>query len=294
MTKSAYTRLMHDWESPELPSDQSQLSLFLAELLGRHTGEPVVHEGLRTRSLCFGAPGLGIQTAMRKNDPFTLHLPYTRAMMAFQLFQPHPAHILIVGLGGGSLSKYCHRRFPDALVTTIEIDERVIALRDQFHIPDDSDRFRVIHADAATHLALRRDTADAILLDGFDAFGLPDSLSSQSFYNDCHAALREGGVLVANLLERGTRTAACLERIGRAFGSRPFCTSTPRDGHPVAIAIKNAPPPNWPALHARARDIALSSGLDLGSHVKHMERNDGFHAAAPDDAPRHPVSAGHD
>lgn len=32
--------------------------------------------------------------------------------------------------------------------------------------------------------------ADVILLDGFDALGLPASLSSQSFYDSCHAALR--------------------------------------------------------------------------------------------------------
>lgn len=292
MTPSADTRLMPGLENPELSSEQTQLGPFLVELLGRHAGEPVIHEGLRTRSLCFGT--LAVQTAMRKNDPFTLHLPYTRAMMAFQLFRPHPAHILIVGLGGGSLSKYCHRRFPDALVTTVEIDERVIALRDQFHIPADSDRFRIVHADAAAHLAHQRNAVDAILLDGFDAYGLPASLTSQSFYHDCHAALRDGGVLAANLLERGVHAAACLERIGRAFGRRPLRTATSRNGNPIAFAIKNAAAPNWPLLHARARDLVLSGGLDLGSHVKSMERNDGARAAAPHEAPRHPVSAGHD
>lgn len=260
---------MHSWENPALPSDLGLLAAFLAELPGR---QPAVHEGLRTRTLCFGP--LGVQTVMRKNDPFALHLPYTRAMMAFQLFQPRPAHILIVGLGGGSLSKYCHRRFPETIVTTVEIDERVIALRDQFHIPCDSARFRVVHADAVEHLAAHRDAFDVILLDGFDALGLPINLSTQTFYNDCHAALRDGGVLVANLLERGERAAACFERIGLAFGSRPFCTSARHDGNPVAVAVKNAPIPDWPVLHAHAREIALSGGLDLASQVKNMERND--------------------
>ncbi|WP_322014251.1 fused MFS/spermidine synthase [Paraburkholderia sp. J12] len=269
-----------------MSSNQHLFNAFFVELLGRHPGAPVVHEGLRTRSLWFGA--LGVQTAMRKNDPFALHLPYTRAMMAFQLFQPQPAHILIVGLGGGSLSKYCHRHFPDALVTTVEIDERVIALRDEFEIPGDSARFRVVHADAAAYLATLRNAADAILLDGFDALGLPVNLSSQAFYDNCHAALRDGGVLVANLLERGDQAAVCLERIGRAFGKTPLRTRARRDGNPIAVAVKHAPAPDWPALRARACEIALSGGIDLGSHVKNMERND----RAP--APWHPLPAAQD
>ncbi|SDC94186.1 fused MFS/spermidine synthase [Paraburkholderia lycopersici] len=269
---------MHSWENPALPSDLGLLAPLFAELSGQRPGVPAVHDGLRTRILCFGT--LGVQTAMRKNDPFALHLPYTRAMMAFQLFQPRPAHILIVGLGGGSLSKYCHLCFPEAIVTTVEIDERVIALRDQFHIPDDSTRFRVVHADAAAHLAARRDTADVILLDGFDAFGLPVNLSSQAFYDDCHACLRDGGVLVANLLERGACAASCFERIGRAFEPRTYCTWARHDGNPIAVAVKNAPAPDWPALHQRARDIVLAGGLDLVTHAKNMERNDVARIAA--------------
>ncbi|QBR04209.1 fused MFS/spermidine synthase [Paraburkholderia pallida] len=263
---------MPSWKNPAFPSGQDVLDAFFPELPRRHLDVPVVREGLRTRSLCFGV--LDVQTAMCKSDPLALQLPYTRAMMAFELFQPAPSHILVVGLGGGSLSKYCHCRFPRAVVTTIEIDERVIALRRQFHIPADSARFRVIHADAAAHLAELHNDADVILLDGFDAFGLPANLASHAFYDACHAALRENGVLVANLLERGSRAAACLERIGYAFGQRPFCTHAVRGGNPVAMVVKTASAPDWPALHARARDIALRGGLEYHAHVKNMERND--------------------
>jgi spermidine synthase len=278
MTRGICTPPLQSWDDPASTSEAALLAAFFAELSGWQAGVPVVHEGRRTLSLCFGT--LGVQTAMRKSDPFALHVPYTRAMMVFQLFQPHPAHILIVGLGGGSLSKYCHRCFPDALVTTVEIDERVIALRDQFHIPSDSDRFRVVHADAVEYVAARQNDADVILLDGFDAFGLPAALSTQTFYDDCHAALRDGGVLVANLLERSDSEAASFERIGRAFGQAPLSTIARRDENPIAVAVKNAPAPDWPALHARARDIVLSGGINFGRHVKNMEHGVSGCAAA--------------
>ena len=51
-------------------------------------------------------------------------------MMGFLLFIPSPARILMVGLGGGSLAKFCFRHLPDAAIDVVEINPHVIALRD--------------------------------------------------------------------------------------------------------------------------------------------------------------------
>ena len=148
-----------------------------------------------------------------------------------------------MGLGGGSLSKYCFHKFPSARVTTVEIDDRVIALREQFFIPPESERFRIVHADAAEYLSDKVGVADVILLDGFDAFGLPASLSSQSFYDACHAALQDEGVLVANLLNSDPRLATHLDRIRRACDGKLFRTMARREGNTIAIGIKQATVP---------------------------------------------------
>ena len=41
-------------------------------------------------------------------------------MMGFLLFQPAPARIAMIGLGGGSLAKYCALKLPEADFTAIE------------------------------------------------------------------------------------------------------------------------------------------------------------------------------
>ncbi|MFL9941932.1 fused MFS/spermidine synthase [Paraburkholderia graminis] len=251
--------------------DHNQLRLALAERLGKTVGEPVVREGLRTRSLCFDA--LGIQSSMRRKDPFELVLSYTRAMMSFQLFHPAPRDILIVGLGGGSLSKYCFHKFPSARVTSVEIDEKVIALREQFFIPPESERFRIVHADAAGYLSDKVGFADVILLDGFDASGLPASLSSQYFYDCCHAALRDEGVLVANLLNSDPQLATHLDRLRRACAGKLFRTMAQHEGNTVAIGVKQAIVPGWLDLYARAETIRKSMGLDLCRYIKKMEHH---------------------
>ena len=64
-----------------------------------------------------------------------MYVSYTRAMMAFLLFNPEPRHVLMIGLGGGSLAKYCHRKLPATRITVLELDHDVIALRAKFGIP---------------------------------------------------------------------------------------------------------------------------------------------------------------
>ncbi len=261
-----------------MSADHNQFRRALAERWGKTFAEPVICEGPCTRSLCFNA--FGIQSSMRRSDPLELDLSYTRAMMLFQLFRPDPRDILIVGLGGGSLSKYCFHKFPSARVTTVEIDERVIALREWFVIPPDSERFHIAHADAAEYLSDRIGVADVILLDGFDAFGVPASLSSQSFYDSCHAALRDEGVLVANLLNNDPGLTTHLNRIRRACDGKLFRTVARREGNTIAIGVKQATVPGWLDLYARAEAITKSMGLDLYRYVKKMERHPGIEPAS--------------
>lgn len=165
------------------------------------------------------APG-DVQSEMRLSQPWRLVLAYTRAMMCFALFMPRPRHIVMVGLGGGSLAKFCHRVFPHARITVIELRADVIALRGQFGVPPDDDRFRVVHADAVAWLAAMPASADVLILDGFDSAGLPPALATADFYGDCRRALRPGGVLVANIFNYDPAWQAMLGRLGEVFDGR--------------------------------------------------------------------------
>lgn len=81
---------------------------------------------------------------MLASDPDLLVLSYNRTMMAFMLFNSGPERIAVIGLGGGSISKWCYRQLLAAEIAVIEINPKVAALRNQFHIPVDDDRFRRI------------------------------------------------------------------------------------------------------------------------------------------------------
>ncbi len=158
-----------------------------------------------------------IQSSMRKSDPCRLELEYTRAMLLFLLFVPQPSSMLMIGLGGGSVPKYCHRYLPEARITVVEINPHVIALRDAFHVPRDSRRFKVVQGDGARHVERAAEAFDAILVDGFHFNGPSEQLGTQAFLDRCRALLRPDGVLVMNLDTEDSGDAALQERIGQAF-----------------------------------------------------------------------------
>jgi spermidine synthase len=101
-------------------------------LFDRIYDKPFILDHGRRRFLYFDFDN--VQSAMSLEHPDRLNLGYTRRMMAFLLFNGSPGRILLLGLGGGSLAKFCYRRLPLAAITAIEDNEHVIALREQFCI----------------------------------------------------------------------------------------------------------------------------------------------------------------
>lgn len=182
----------------DLNDNFAMFSMRFAQAVGNSQGKPFTfdHDGMRT--LHFDARY--IQSAMRIAAPQELLLAYTKSMLAFLLVKPAPRHVLLIGLGGGSLAKYCYQHLPSARITVLESMADVIALRDRFCIPPDDARFEVVHADAANYLADMAHQVDVILHDGFDADGLAPGLGSQPFYRECRRVLADDGVMVSNLL----------------------------------------------------------------------------------------------
>ena len=197
---------------------------------------PYILEELTTKSLHFSI--CEIQSRMRLDDPFALDLEYTRLMMGFLLFVPDPLRITMVGLGGGSLAKFCWRHLPRARIDVVEINRHVIALRDAFHVPRDDHRFRVIAGDAACHVRGRRDECDVLIVDGFDEGGQPSRLCSSRFYDDARAMLAPGGVMVVNLHTGHRRHDVHVSRIRRSFGQAVLGVDDPDGSNQIVFALK--------------------------------------------------------
>ena len=179
-----------------------------------------------------------IQSRMQRDAPDALALDYTRTMMAFALLQPHPVpqRLLMVGLGGGSLPKFCHARLPAVDITVVEINPHVIALREAFAVPADGPRFRVVEGDGAAHVAALAETVDVLIVDGFDYDGQPEALCSADFYAACRRAVAADGVLVVNLQAADPQTPTLRDRIAQAFDGVVLGLPSPCGGNLIVLA----------------------------------------------------------
>ena len=214
-----------------------------------------------------------VQSAMRIDSPHALELRYTRMMMAFLLFCPQPRRVGIIGVGGGSLVKFCHRQLPRCEITAIEADADVLAFRDIFKLPPDGPRLRVLHGDGAQYLAQTAECFDAMLVDAFDKTGVAPSLASREFFEDCHAKLAAKGVLVVNLAGDKRRYRGLVERVADVFAGRTLSVPVRGDGNNVLFAFSAARfAPNWRLLEKTAKELQRLHDLDFPDLLKKIER----------------------
>lgn len=195
--------------------------------------QPFVRETQYHKSLHFCLSAA--QSQMLKRDPGTLLADYTRTMMGFLMFDSAPDRIAMIGLGGGSLAKFCYRELPRSRIDVVEINPHVIALREEFHIPPDNERFQVHLDDGARFIARSAGQFDVLLVDAYNRKGIPARLTTQAFYDTCRHALRCNGVMVTNLFCEDSD--AHLDRIRQSFGRSVFWLDEPVTTNRVAFAI---------------------------------------------------------
>lgn len=213
-----------------------------------------------------------VQSAMRLDDPDRLSLRYTRKMMAFLLFNRAPERILLLGLGGGSLAKFCYRRLPCTALTAVEVNPDVIALREEFRIPPDDARFRVICADGVTYVARLNRSKDVILADACDRAGIAPELNAIEFYQDARRCLSPGGVFVINMCSDIGSCVAHLAKIRTVFGGEFMTLQVRPNGNVIVLAFKKLPRPeiDWERLEVAAVDLKRRFGLDFPNYVRRI------------------------
>ena len=222
--------------------------------------------GLRTLHV----GGEAIQSAMRIDDPHALALDYTRCMMAFLLVHPEPREALMIGLGGGSLAKFFHRRLRSTKVRVVELDPRVLAAaRAHFALPPDDERLMVEIGDGAE--ALYPECCDLLVVDAFDDELHVPKLASSEFYDAAFLALREPGALVVNFMDDDPKFDQHLQRLERAFGGAVLAMPALYDPNLLVFAFRGAPPAMaWSTLRSRAERLEARYELPFTRYVSKL------------------------
>ena len=199
-----------------------------------------VHETAGRRYLSFGNEIE--QSCIEMSRPACLCYAYTQAMMLGCLFQPAPRHVLVLGLGAGSLVQALLSVYPACRVTAVEQRPRVVELaRDWFDLPRDK-RLKVAVCDASDYLLKARRPADLILADLFIDEGMDDLQAQQGFLTACRTVLKPGGLLIVNYWLGHPLTSMAMNQTLQAAFNHPPVSLTTVEGNCLVFAFDRRPP----------------------------------------------------
>lgn len=169
-----------------------------------YNGTVIVSEdrdGLRT--MRFGQLGAR-QTVVKPGDPDHLELAYARAMPTAFIFVERPRNVLVIGLGGGTIPSFLHKRFPEATIDVVDIDPVVVELaRSHFGFREDV-RMQAHVQDGRKFVERAPRRYDIVFLDGFGTENVPPHLATREFLQAVRRILTPTGIVVGNLWGRGS------------------------------------------------------------------------------------------
>ena len=216
-----------------------------------------------------------VQGTMLLDSPYEIELEYVQRMMAWMLFVSAASlgkrHAMQLGLGAGSLTKFCRKKLR-IKTTAIELNPQVVAAcRLWFKLPADDTKLEVILGDAgevAKH-AHWHAQIDALQVDLYDEEAAAPVLDSEDFYADCRKLLTPDGCMTVNLFGRSSSFPATLKKIANAFGADAVWAFKPtREGNTVVLAQRTPSRPTRAELAQRAEAIQTLWGLPASKWLR--------------------------
>ncbi len=118
---------------------------------------------------------------------------------------------LILGLGGGTVVHFIHRRFPGALVDGVEIDPLILEVGKKYFDLDRIPNLKPIGGDAfdvvdnPDEYGLRVTSYDLVFVDVFQGGTLPSKFQKNEFFENLKKLLSPRGLLAYNQTARSAR-----------------------------------------------------------------------------------------
>ena len=219
-----------------------------------------------------------IQSGMNIRDPYKLALNYSRGIMCFLLFSSHIKSLLTVGLGGASVTKYIHHHCPTISQTVLEINAQVIQIaRSHFYLAENDEKLNVIAGDGVQYLIDNYASQDCVMIDVFDAHGIPPNCCTQDFFDSCCNVLKKDGVFLINLWGSDKNFDVYLQRIEQSFAGRVLIMPTGKPGNIIVFGFKEAIKLTEKKLRERALALEKDHKIEFNEFVDKLHAHNGYH-----------------
>ncbi|MGB0935936.1 MAG: spermidine synthase [Colwellia sp.] len=141
------------------------------------------------------------QSCMFKSQPKKVVFNYTKFAMSALVFKTKPERVLIIGLGGGTLSNNLLDMYPEIEIDNVEIDPAVVSVAVEYFGFKQTEKVKTHIQDGRIFIKRaqrKRLQYDLIILDAFNGEYIPEHLLTKEFLQESKSLLNENGVLIAN------------------------------------------------------------------------------------------------
>lgn len=221
------------------------------------------------------------QSSMLLNAPNELHSKYVRAMMVWLLFKEQPKNVLMIGVGGGLLSKYLLYQFPECQIKAIEFRQAIVKIARRFFALPLDPRLKVKIGDGAHYIKQQSqqipEQHDLIMIDAFDHEGMADTMQGINLFSACKELLTDDGLLVINLWgSKDDLFKQLTWEMGETFNWKVLFLPVRGRGNVIAIAFSDGVGHySMKALRARAKQLDAQYQIEFIDFIKDIKRNNG-------------------
>lgn len=215
------------------------------------------------------------QSCMLVENPDYLVFNYTKLLFSGLLVNSNPERILIIGLGGGTMSNTLHQIYPNATITNVEIDPAVIKVARQYFGFFENNNVTSVVQDGRIFIkraALKKQQYDWIILDAFNGDYIPEHLMTQEFLQETKALLSDNGILTANTFSISRLYNYESATYQAVFGDF-FNVRAGKTGNRIIVA-SNRTLPNSATLSANAKmlsPVLKPFGVDINHIMQQLK-----------------------
>lgn len=235
------------------------------------------------------------QSCLLKSQPQRLVFNYTKQLLTGLLVNPKPKRILIIGLGGGTMSNTLHQLLPDSYIDNVEIDESVIKVARQYFGFLENDQIKTYSQDGRVFVKralLKKLQYDWIILDAFNGDYIPEHLMTKEYLEETKRLLSPQGILTANTFSSSKLYVYESATYKAVFGDY-YQVSNPDNSNRIILARNNGLDENLYKEQAAIEQnesitkLAIKL-LTIGVDAKQLYKNiksTATHQDWPDDSP---------
>lgn len=216
------------------------------------------------------------QSCRYLDKPVELVFPYAKMTLSSLLVQSNPQRILIVGLGGGTLSDTYSQLFPEAEIVISEIDDAVVRVAQEYFGFQETDKISVDVGDARVFIkraGLRGEKYDLVILDAFNGEYIPEHLMTVEFLEEVKRLLPDDGMVVANTFSTSRLYAAESNTYREVFGEIYNLRMSGTGNRVIIASIQSLP--DTDLLESRApafRALLEPFGMDVTEYPRVMNK----------------------